>query len=195
REIAKDIQAYSRVRWEKHVEALSLHVDNTLWRKSLFGYVSLFNPFTLKGTSWQSRDNPSPKRAWRCSRDGCKFNFEPNNHVAEVRTFRPAHTHDEVTNFINTTFKNLRPETTPTEVLSYVQRLKPRNPPDLIRFPNPVRFSTQVLDSSPTAQSNGVDSQWLYAKHEATSTYFFWTLAKAFDKIWHDGLLISSYTT
>ncbi|GFU73518.1 hypothetical protein TNCV_3146561 [Trichonephila clavipes] len=33
REIAKDIQAYSRVQWEKHIEALS-PVDNTLWRKS-----------------------------------------------------------------------------------------------------------------------------------------------------------------
>ncbi|GFW49126.1 RNA-directed DNA polymerase from mobile element jockey [Trichonephila clavipes] len=35
REIAKDIQAYSRVQWEKHIEALS-PIDNTLWRKSSF---------------------------------------------------------------------------------------------------------------------------------------------------------------
>ncbi|GFT59942.1 RNA-directed DNA polymerase from mobile element jockey [Trichonephila clavipes] len=51
-----------------------------------------------------------------------------------------------------------------------------------------VRFSTQVLDSSSTAQSNGLIHSG-FAKHEATGILFL-DIAKAFDKIWHDGLLI-----
>ncbi|GFY04865.1 RNA-directed DNA polymerase from mobile element jockey [Trichonephila clavipes] len=127
REIAKDIQAYSRVQWEKHIEALS-PVDNTLWRKS-----SLLHSLQAQ--------------------------FEPN-HVAGRELF-DQRIHDEVTNFINTPHVQEIEPTTPTEVLSYVQRLKPRKSPGLDQISNPVRFSTQVLDSSSTAQSNGVDSQWL----------------------------------
>ncbi|GFW21944.1 RNA-directed DNA polymerase from mobile element jockey [Trichonephila clavipes] len=46
----------------------------------------------------------------------------------------------------------------------------------------------QVLDSSSTAQSNEVDSQWLCQARG--HGYTFLDIAKAFDKIWHDGLLI-----
>ncbi|GFV93294.1 hypothetical protein TNCV_941211, partial [Trichonephila clavipes] len=52
------------------------------------------------------------------------------------RTFRPTHTHDEVTNFINTPHVQEIEPTTPTEVLSYVQRLKPRKSPGLDQISN-----------------------------------------------------------
>ncbi|GFW30184.1 hypothetical protein TNCV_3067361, partial [Trichonephila clavipes] len=51
-----------------------------------------------------------------------------------------------------------------------------------------VRFSTQVLDSSSTAQVTELIHSG-FAKHEATGILFL-DIAKAFDKIWHDGLLI-----
>ncbi|GFV64371.1 probable RNA-directed DNA polymerase from transposon X-element [Trichonephila clavipes] len=199
REIAKDIQAYSRVQWEKHIEALS-PVDNTLWRKS-----SLLHSLQAQ--------------------------FEPN-HVAGRELF-DQRIHDEVTNFINTPHVQEIEPTTPTEVLSYVQRLKPRKSPDLIRFLIPDKDSALPSNYRPIsllsclskvyefvllqrlnqhcAAFNFIIPQQCgfrpkcstvhqllrvtelihsgFAKHEATGILFL-DIAKAFDKIWHDGLLI-----
>ncbi|GFS91111.1 probable RNA-directed DNA polymerase from transposon X-element [Trichonephila clavipes] len=107
REIAKDIQALSRVQWEKHIEALS-PIDNTLWRKS-----SYFAKVIA---------------------DSLQEQFEPN-HVAGRELF-DHRIHDEVTNFINTPHVQEIEPTTPTEVLSYVQRLKPRKSPGLDQISN-----------------------------------------------------------
>ncbi|GFU04168.1 putative RNA-directed DNA polymerase from transposon X-element [Trichonephila clavipes] len=129
REIAKDIQAYSRVQWEKHIEALS-PVDNTLWRKSSL----LRKPFQsippLKGALGSIAITPIEKA--EVIADSLQVQFEPN-HVAGRELF-DQRIHDEVTNFINTPHVQEIEPTTPTEVLSYVQRLKPRKSPDLIRF-------------------------------------------------------------
>ncbi|GFT59462.1 hypothetical protein TNCV_3405831 [Trichonephila clavipes] len=104
--------------------------------------------------------------------DSLQDQFEPNHVVG--RELFDQRIHDEVTNFINTPHVQEIEPTTPTEVLSYVQRLKPRKSPGLDQISNPVRFSTQVLDSSSTAQSNGVDSQWLCQARGHGYT-FFWT--------------------
>ncbi|GFX66526.1 RNA-directed DNA polymerase from mobile element jockey [Trichonephila clavipes] len=183
REIAKDIQAYSRVQWEKHIEALS-PVDNTLWRKSSL----LRKPFQsippLKGALGSIAITPIEKA--EVIADSLQVQFEPN-HVAGRELF-DQRIHDEVTNFINTPHVQEIEPTTPTEVLSYVQRLKPRKSPDLIRFLIQCGFrpkcSTvhQLLRVTELIHSG-------FAKHEATGILFL-DIAKAFDKIWHDGLLI-----
>ncbi|GFW38947.1 probable RNA-directed DNA polymerase from transposon X-element [Trichonephila clavipes] len=239
-EIAKDIQVHSRAQWEKHIEAL-LPVDNTLWRKS-----SLLH-------SLQEQ-------------------FEPNHVVG--RELFDQRIHVEVTNFINTPHVQEIKPTTPTEVLSYVQRLKPWKSPrrDQISnrmiknlplkfllfitllinqlfknnyFPNswktavvipilkpekdsalpsnyrPISLLSclskvyefvllQRLNQHCTAVNFIIPQQWGFrpkcstvhqllrvtelmhsgfAKHEATGILFL-DIAKAFDKIWHDGLLI-----
>ncbi|GFT87322.1 RNA-directed DNA polymerase from mobile element jockey [Trichonephila clavipes] len=118
--------------------------------------------------------------------DSLQVQFEPN-HVAGRELF-DQRIHDEVTNFINTPHVQEIEPTTPTEVLSYVQRLKPRKSPDLIRFLIQCGFrpkcSTvhQLLRVTELIHSG-------FAKHEATGILFL-DIAKAFDKIWHDGLLI-----
>ncbi|GFV54435.1 putative RNA-directed DNA polymerase from transposon X-element [Trichonephila clavipes] len=129
REIAKDIQAYSRVQWEKHIEALS-PIDNTLWRKSSL----LRKPFQsippLKGALGSIAITPIEKA--EVIADSLQEQFEPN-HVAGRELF-DQRIHDEVNNFINTPHVQEIEPTTPTEVLSYVQRLKPRKSPDLIKL-------------------------------------------------------------
>ncbi|GFU32019.1 probable RNA-directed DNA polymerase from transposon X-element [Trichonephila clavipes] len=269
REIAKDIQAYSRVQWEKHIEALS-PVDNTLWRKSSL----LRKPFQsippLKGALGSIAITPIEKA--EVIADSLQVQFEPN-HVAGRELF-DQRIHDEVTNFINTPHVQEIEPTTPTEVLSYVQRLKPRKSPGLDQISNrmiknlPLKFllfitllinqlfknnyfpnawKTAVVipilkpDKDSALPSNYRPISLLsclskvyefvllqrlnqhcaafnfiipqqcgfrpkcstvhqllrvtelihsgFAKHEATGILFS-DIAKAFDKIWHDGLLI-----
>ncbi|GFX09265.1 probable RNA-directed DNA polymerase from transposon X-element [Trichonephila clavipes] len=240
REIAKDIKSHSQAQWEKHIEALS-PVDNTLWRKS-----SLLHSLQAQ--------------------------FEPN-HVAGRELF-DQRIHDEVTNFINTPHVQEIEPTTPTEVLSYVQRLKPRKSPGLDQISNrmiknlPLKFLLFItLLINQLFKNNYFPNSWKtavvipilkpdkdsalpsnyrpisllsclskvyefvllqrlnqhcaafnfiipqqcgfrpkcstvhqllrvtelihsgFAKHEATGILFL-DIAKAFDKIWHDGLLI-----
>ncbi|GFS90600.1 probable RNA-directed DNA polymerase from transposon X-element [Trichonephila clavipes] len=131
REIAKDIQAHSRAQWEKHIEAL-LPVDNTLWRKSSL----LRKPFQpippLKGALGSIAITPIEKA--EVIADSLQEQFEPN-HVFGRELFNQR-IHDEVTNFINTPHVQEIEPTTPTEVLSYVQRLKPRKSPGLDQISN-----------------------------------------------------------
>ncbi|GFS88787.1 probable RNA-directed DNA polymerase from transposon X-element [Trichonephila clavipes] len=269
REIAKDIQAYSRVQWEKHIEALS-PVDNTLWRKSSL----LRKPFQsippLKGALGSIAITPIEKA--EVIADSLQAQFEPN-HVAGREIF-DQRIHDEVTNFINTPHVQEIEPTTPTEVLSYVQRLKPRKSPGLDQISNrmiknlPLKFLLFItLLINQLFKNNYFPNSWKtavvipilkpdkdsalpsnyrpisllsclskvyefvllqrlnqhcaafnfiipqqcgfrpkcstvhqllrvtelihsgFAKHEATGILFL-DIAKAFDKIWHDGLLI-----
>ncbi|GFW41674.1 probable RNA-directed DNA polymerase from transposon X-element [Trichonephila clavipes] len=269
REIAKDIQAYSRVQWEKHIEALS-PVDNTLWRKSSL----LRKPFQsippLKGALGSIAITPIEKA--EVIADSLQVQFEPN-HVAGRELF-DQRIHDEVTNFINTPHVQEIEPTTPTEVLSYVQRLKPRKSPGLDQISNrmiknlPLKFLLFItLLINQLFKNNYFPNSWKtavvipilkpdkdsalpsnyrpisllsclskvyefvllqrlnqhcaafnfiipqqcgfrpkcstvhqllrvtelihsgFAKHEATGILFL-DIAKAFDKIWHDGLLI-----
>ncbi|GFU73520.1 RNA-directed DNA polymerase from mobile element jockey [Trichonephila clavipes] len=133
REIAKDIQAHSRDQWEKHIEAL-LPVDNTLWRKSSL----LRKPFQpippLKGALGSIAITPIEKA--EVITDSLQEQFEPNHVVG--RELFDQHIHDEVTNFINTPHVQEIEPTTPTEILSYVQRLKPRKSPGLDQISNPM---------------------------------------------------------
>ncbi|GFX30701.1 putative RNA-directed DNA polymerase from transposon X-element [Trichonephila clavipes] len=130
REIAKDIQAYSRVQWEKHIEALS-PIDNTLWRKSSL----LRKPFQsippLKGTLGSIAITPIEKA--EVIADSLQEQFEPN-HVAGRELF-DQRIHDEVNNFINTphAFKKLNRPLQRKSYLTY-RDSSPGNPPDLIRF-------------------------------------------------------------
>ncbi|GFU00935.1 RNA-directed DNA polymerase from mobile element jockey, partial [Trichonephila clavipes] len=66
--------------------------------------------------------------------DSLQEQFEPN-HVAGRELF-DQRIHDEVTNFINTPHVQEIEPTTPTEILSYVQRLKPRKSPGLDQISN-----------------------------------------------------------
>ncbi|GFT24805.1 probable RNA-directed DNA polymerase from transposon X-element [Trichonephila clavipes] len=198
--------------------------------------------------------------------------FEPNHVVG--RELFDQRIHDEVTNFINTPHVHEIEPTTPTEVLSYVQRLKPRKSPGLDQISNrmiknlPLKFllfitllinqlfknnyfpkawKTAVViptlkpDKDSALPSNYSPISLLsclskvyefvllqrlnqhcaafnfiipeqcgfrpkcstvhqllrvtelihsgFTKHEATGILFL-DIAKAFDKIWHDGLLI-----
>ncbi|GFW30192.1 nucleic-acid-binding protein from transposon X-element [Trichonephila clavipes] len=132
RDIAKDIQAYSRDQWEKHIEALS-PVDNTLWRKSSL----LRKPFQsippLKGALGSIAITPIEKA--EVIADSLQEQFEPNHVVG--RELFDQRIHDEVTNFINTpharAFKKLNP---PLQRKSYLtfRDSSPGNPQDLIRF-------------------------------------------------------------
>ncbi|GFV66772.1 RNA-directed DNA polymerase from mobile element jockey, partial [Trichonephila clavipes] len=91
REIAKDIQAYSRDQWEKHIEALS-PVDNTLWRKSSL----LRKPFQsippLKGALGSIAITPIEKA--EVIADSFQEQFEPNHVVG--RELFDQRIHDEV---------------------------------------------------------------------------------------------------
>ncbi|GFV59395.1 probable RNA-directed DNA polymerase from transposon X-element [Trichonephila clavipes] len=131
REIAKDIQAHFRAQWEKHIEAL-LPVDNTLWRKSSL----LRKPFQsippLKGALGSIAITPIEKA--EVIADSLQEQFEPNHVVG--RELFDQRIHDEVNNFINTPHVQEIEPTTPTEVLSYVQRLKPRKSPGLDQISN-----------------------------------------------------------
>ncbi|GFW41787.1 RNA-directed DNA polymerase from mobile element jockey [Trichonephila clavipes] len=146
REIAKDIQAHSRAQWEKHIEALS-PVDNTLWRKSSL----LRKPFQsippLKGALGSIVITPIEKA--EVIADSLQEQFEPNHVVG--RELFDQHIHDEVTNFINTPHVQEIEPTTPTEVLSYVQRLKPRKSPGLDQISNESIERSPRLDQSEAA--------------------------------------------
>ncbi|GFX53415.1 putative RNA-directed DNA polymerase from transposon X-element [Trichonephila clavipes] len=97
REIAKDIQAYSRDQWEMHIEALS-PIDNTLWRKSSL----LRKPFQsitpLKGALGSIAITSIEKA--EVITDSLQDQFEPNHVVG--RELFDQRIHDEVNNFINT---------------------------------------------------------------------------------------------
>ncbi|GFS92329.1 probable RNA-directed DNA polymerase from transposon BS [Trichonephila clavipes] len=118
--------------------------------------------------------------------DSLQEQFEPN-HVADREVF-DQRIHEEVANFLATPHVQEIEPTTPTEVLTYVQRIKPKKSPDLIKFQIQCGFrpkcSTvhQLLRVTELIHSG-------FAKHEATGILFL-DIAKAFDKIWHDGLLI-----
>ncbi|GFW94086.1 probable RNA-directed DNA polymerase from transposon X-element [Trichonephila clavipes] len=246
REIAKDIKSHSQTQWEKHIEALSPE-DNTLWRKSSL----LRKPFRsippLKGALGSTAITPIEKA--EVIADSLQEQFEPN-HVADREVF-DQRIHEEVANFLATPHVQEIEPTTPTEVLTYVQRIKPKKSPDLIKFQInnyfPDSWKTTVVipllkpDKNPElaqnyrpisllsclskvyefvllqrlnqhcAAANFIIPQQCgfrpkcstvhqllrvtelihsgFAKHEATGILFL-DIAKAFDKIWHDGLLI-----
>ncbi|GFW36485.1 RNA-directed DNA polymerase from mobile element jockey [Trichonephila clavipes] len=163
REIAKNIQAYSRAQWEKHIEAL-LPVDNTLWRKSSL----LRKPFQsippLKGALGSIAITPIEKA--EVIADSLQEQFEPNHVVG--RELFDQRIHDEVTNFINTphAFKKLNPPLQRKFYITY-RNSSPGNPPDLIKFLIQCGFrpkcSTvhQLLRVTELIHSG-------FAKHEAT---------------------------
>ncbi|GFU22890.1 probable RNA-directed DNA polymerase from transposon X-element [Trichonephila clavipes] len=241
REIAKDIKSHSQAQWEKHIEALSPE-DNTRWRKSSI----LRKPFRyippLKGALGSTAITPIEKA--EVIADSLQEQFEPN-HVADREVF-DQRIHEEVANFLATPHVQEIEPTTPTEVLTYVQRIKPKKSPGLDQISNHSWKTAVVIhilkpDKNPElaqnyrpisllsclskvyefvllqrlnqhcAAANFIIPQQCgfrpkcstvhqllrvtelihsgFAKHEATSILFL-DIAKAFDKIWHDGLLI-----
>ncbi|GFT06639.1 putative RNA-directed DNA polymerase from transposon X-element [Trichonephila clavipes] len=131
REIAKETIAYSRDQWEKHIEALS-PVDNTLWRKSSLLRKPFQSIHPLKEALGSIAITPIEKA--EVIADSLQEQFEPNHVVG--RELFDQRIHDEVTNFINTLHVQEIEPTTPTEVLSYVQRLKSRKSPGLDQISN-----------------------------------------------------------
>ncbi|GFY13703.1 probable RNA-directed DNA polymerase from transposon X-element [Trichonephila clavipes] len=246
REIAKDIKSHSQAQWEKHT--LRLYRPRT----TLFG--------------------GNPPYYAEVIADSLQEQFEPN-HVADREEF-DQRKHEEVANFLATPHVQEIEPTTPTEVLTYVQRIKPKKSPGLDQITNrmiknlPLKFllfitllikqlfknnyfpdswKTAVVipvlkpDKNPElaqnyrpisllsclskvyefvflqrlnqhcAAANFIIPQQCgfrpkcstvhqllrvtelihsgFAKHDATGILFL-DIAKAFDKIWHDGLLI-----
>ncbi|GFW95049.1 zinc finger protein [Trichonephila clavipes] len=159
--------------WEKHIEAL-LPVENTLWRKSSL----LRKPFRsippLQGALGSTAITPIEKA--EVIADSLQEQFEPN-HVAGREDF-DQRIHAEVENFLATPHVQEIEPTTPTEVLTYVQRIKPKKSPGLDQISN----LHQLLRVTELIHSG-------FEKHDATGILFL-DIAKAFDKIWHDGLLI-----
>ncbi|GFU41139.1 RNA-directed DNA polymerase from mobile element jockey [Trichonephila clavipes] len=133
REIAKDIQSHSRTQLEKHIEALSPE-DNTLWRKSSL----LRKPFRsippLQGALGSTAITPIEKA--EVIADSLQEQFEPN-HVVGREEF-DQRIHAEVENFLATPHVQKIEPTTPTEVLTYVQRIKPKKSPGLDQISNRV---------------------------------------------------------
>ncbi|GFW90434.1 probable RNA-directed DNA polymerase from transposon X-element [Trichonephila clavipes] len=176
--------------------------------------------------------------------DSLQEQFEPN-HVADREIF-DQRIHEEVTNFLATPHVQEIEPTTPTEVLTYVQRIKPKKSPGLDQISNHSWKTAVVIpilkpDKNPDLAQNYRPISLLsclskvyefvllqrlnqhyaavnfiipqqcgfrpkcstvhqllrvtelihsgFAKHEATGILFL-DIAKAFDKIWHDGLLI-----
>ncbi|GFV74996.1 probable RNA-directed DNA polymerase from transposon X-element [Trichonephila clavipes] len=245
REIAKDIKSHSQAQWEN---TLRLYRPRT----TLFGR--------------------NPPYYAEVIADSLQEQFEPN-HVADREEF-DQRIHEEVTNFLATLHVQEIEPTTPTEVLTYVQRIKPKKSPGLDQITNrmiknlPLKFllfitllinqlfknnyfpdswKTAVVipilkpDKNPELAQNYRPISLLsclskvyefvlmqrlnqhcaavnfiipqqcgfrpkcstvhqllrvtelihsgFAKHEATGILFL-DIAKDFDKIWHDGLLI-----
>ncbi|GFW56117.1 probable RNA-directed DNA polymerase from transposon X-element [Trichonephila clavipes] len=176
--------------------------------------------------------------------DSLQEQFEPN-HVADREVF-DQRIHEEVGNFLATPHVQEIEPTTPTEVLTYVQRIKPKKSPGLDQISNHSWKTAVVIpllkpDKNPELAQNYRPISLLsclskvyeflllqrlnqhcaafnfiipeqcgfrpkcstvhqllrvtelihsgFAKHEATGILFL-DIAKAFDKIWHDGLLI-----
>ncbi|GFU82694.1 probable RNA-directed DNA polymerase from transposon X-element [Trichonephila clavipes] len=182
REIAKDIQAYSRVQWEKRTLRLYRPLTTPFGGNPLY-YEKPFQSIPpLKGALGSIAITPIEKA--EVIADSLQVQFEPN-HVAGRELF-DQRIHDEVTNFINTPFKKLN---RPLQRKSYLcTETQAQEIPGLDQISNPVRFrppcSTvhQLLRVTELIHSG-------FAKHEATGILFL-DIAKAFDKIWHDGLLI-----
>ncbi|GFT55613.1 RNA-directed DNA polymerase from mobile element jockey [Trichonephila clavipes] len=139
REIAKDIKSHSQAQWKKHIEALSPE-DNTLWRNSL-SYASLFVPFPLERALGSTAITPIEKA--EVIADSLQEQFEPN-HVADREVF-DQRIHEEVANFLATPHVQEIEPTTPTEVLTYVQRIKLKIP-GLDQISNRVRVD-RILSS------------------------------------------------
>ncbi|GFW54607.1 probable RNA-directed DNA polymerase from transposon X-element [Trichonephila clavipes] len=131
REIAKYIQSHSRTQWEKHIEALS-PVDNTLWRKSSL----LRKPFRsippLQGALGSTAITPIEKA--EVIADSLQEQFEPNHVIGREDFDQRIHT--EVENFLAAPHVQEIEPTTPTEVLTYVQRIKPKKSPGLDQISN-----------------------------------------------------------
>ncbi|GFU76579.1 RNA-directed DNA polymerase from mobile element jockey [Trichonephila clavipes] len=269
REIAKVIKSHSQAEWEKHIEALSPE-DNTLWRKSSLLRKPFLSIPPLKGALGSTAITPIEKA--EVIADSLQEQFEPN-HVADREEF-DQRIDEEVTNFLAIPHIQEIEPTTPTEVLTYVQRSKPKKSPRLDQITNrmiknlPLKFllfitllinqlfknnyfpdswKTAVVipilkpDKNPELAQNYRPMSLLsclskvyefvllhrlnqhctasnfiipqqcgfrpkcstvhqllrvtelihsgFAKHDATGILFL-DIAKAFDKIWHDGLLI-----
>ncbi|GFV43328.1 probable RNA-directed DNA polymerase from transposon X-element [Trichonephila clavipes] len=131
REIAKDIKSHSRTQWEKHIEALS-PVDNTLWRKSSLLRKPFYPIPPLLGALGSIAVTPIEKA--EVIADSLQEQFEPN-HVDRREEFAQR-IHAEVENFLATPHVQEIEPTTPTEVLTYVQRIKPRKSPGLDQITN-----------------------------------------------------------
>ncbi|GFT91996.1 putative RNA-directed DNA polymerase from transposon X-element [Trichonephila clavipes] len=99
-------------------------------------HIEALSPFRsippLKGALGSTAITPIEKA--EVIADSLQEQFKPN-HVAGREDF-DQRIHDEVTNFINTPHVQEIEPTTPTEVLTYVQRLKPRKSPGLDQISN-----------------------------------------------------------
>ncbi|GFT76729.1 probable RNA-directed DNA polymerase from transposon X-element [Trichonephila clavipes] len=161
REIAKDIKSHSQTQWEKHIEALSPE-DNTLWRKSSL----LRKPFhsipPLKGALGSTAITPIEKA--EVIADSLQEQFEPN-HVADREEFDQC-IHEEVANFLATPRVQEIEPTTPTEVLTYVQRIKPKKSPGLDQITNrmiknlPLKFLFITLLINQLFKNNYFPDSW-----------------------------------
>ncbi|GFT22841.1 RNA-directed DNA polymerase from mobile element jockey [Trichonephila clavipes] len=204
REIAKDIQAHSRAQWEKQIEAL-LPVDNTLWRKSSLLQIEPTTPTEVLTYVQRIKPRKSPGLDQISNR-------MIKNLPLKFLLF--------ITLLINQLFKNnYFPNTWKTAVV--IPILKPEKDSALPSNYRPISLLSclskvyefvllQRLNQHCTASNFIIPQQCGFrpkcstvhqllrvtelihsgfAKHEATGILFL-DIAKAFDKIWHDGLLI-----
>ncbi|GFT12182.1 RNA-directed DNA polymerase from mobile element jockey [Trichonephila clavipes] len=119
------------VKWEKHIEALS-PIDNTLWRKSSLLRKPFYPIPPLQGALGSIAVTPIEKA--EVIADILQEQFEPN-HVVGREEFAQR-IHAEVENFLAIPHVQEIEPTTPTEVLTYVQRIKPRKSPGLDQITN-----------------------------------------------------------
>ncbi|GFX52974.1 putative RNA-directed DNA polymerase from transposon X-element [Trichonephila clavipes] len=130
-EIAKDIKAHSRTQWEKHIEALS-SVGNTLWRKSSLLRKPFYPIPPLQGALGSIAVTPIEKA--EVIAVSLQEQFEPNHVVGREEFVQRLHA--EVENFLTTPHVQEIELTTTTEVLTYVQRIKPKKSTGLDQITN-----------------------------------------------------------
>ncbi|GFT97091.1 probable RNA-directed DNA polymerase from transposon X-element [Trichonephila clavipes] len=131
REIAKDIKSHSRTQWENHIEALS-PIDNTLWRKSSF-LRKPFHPMSPVQGALASIAITAIEKA-EVIADSLKEQFLPN-HVVGREDFAQRTNTEVETSSLTPHVQEIEP-TTPTEILIYVQRIKPKKSPGLDKISN-----------------------------------------------------------
>ncbi|GFT69042.1 RNA-directed DNA polymerase from mobile element jockey [Trichonephila clavipes] len=163
REIAKDIQSHSRTQWEKHIEVLSpvffskrkpppeitLQNQRIPWSQhTKYLGVIVDKNLTFRQHITHIRDKfkdttcstaITPFEKAEVIADSLQEQFEPN-HVAGREDF-DQRIHAEVENFLATPHVQEIKPTTPTEVLTYVQRITPRKSPGLDQIFNHAKLT------------------------------------------------------
>ncbi|GFV12124.1 probable RNA-directed DNA polymerase from transposon BS [Trichonephila clavipes] len=174
-EIASDIRHLSRARWEKTIEELSPETG-TRWRRTSF-LKKPFHHIPLKGALCSIAVAPIEKA--EVITDSLQKQFEPNTDVENPRF--SAQIQRKVQRFLDSPTCMDLEKTSPSEIQGFIKNLKPNKSPEQHGFVTKCSTVTQLLRVTELVHTG-------FQNHQATGM-LFGDIAKAFDKIWHDGLI------